>query len=92
MMVMSSTDRNDGGQTFEPIVDLRNNTGFSFNRQMALADNNVYVLWDDTTNGGDFNIFYRTIIDNGKNLSPIIDLSKNTGNSFNQQIVSGNNK
>ena len=79
MMVMSSTESsNDGGQTFAPIVNISNNIGFSFNRQMALVDNNVYVLWNDTTNGGDFDIFYRTIIDNGKNLSPIINLSKNT--------------
>jgi hypothetical protein len=55
-------------------------------------DDNVYVVWEDNTNGPDFDIFFRVSHDNGETFEPFIDLSNNTGFSSNpQMVVSGNN-
>ena len=83
---------NDNGQTFEPPIDLSSNTGQSFTQQMIVSGNNIYVVWQDTSNGPDVDIFFRVSNDNGQTFEPIIDLSNNTGESDGQQmIVSGNN-
>ena len=82
----------NNGETFEPFIDLSNNTGNSFNPQMVVSGNNVYVVWEDNTNGLDRDIFFRVSHDNGETFEPFIDLSNNTGLSFNRQmVVSGNN-
>ncbi len=76
----------DNGETFEPFIDLSDNSGGSFNPQIAVSGNNVYVVWQDTTNGPDDDIFFRVSHDNGETFEPFIDLSNNTGGSFDQQI------
>lgn len=48
---------------------------------------NVYVVWEDTTNGGDSDIFFRVSNDNGQTFNPVIDLSNNAGSSIDQQIL-----
>ena len=78
---------NDNGETFEPPIDLSNNTGDSFNQQMVVSGNNVYVVWTDRSNGGDGDIFFRVSNDNGETFEPSIDLSSNNGISFNQQML-----
>ncbi|HEX6294532.1 MAG TPA: sialidase family protein [Nitrososphaeraceae archaeon] len=82
----------DNGRTFEPVINLSNNIGDSVNAQMAVYGNNVYVVWEDTSNGGDKNIFFRASHDYGQTFDPIIDLSNNTLTSISPHIaVSGNN-
>ena len=86
------TVSNDNGKTFDPPTDLSNNADFSFNQQMIVSGNNVYVVWEDDSNGGDRDIFFTVSNDNGQTFDPPTDLSNNAGNSFGQQmIVSGNN-
>ena len=83
---------NDNGETFEPPIDLSSNTGGSFDPQLIVSGNNVYVVWEDFSNGPDADIFFRVSNNNGETFGPPIDLSSNTGGSFDQQIlVSGNN-
>ena len=49
-----------------PATDLSNNAGFSAGQQMIVSGNNVYVVWQDTSNGGDFDIFFTVSNDNGQ--------------------------
>ena len=46
----------DNGETLEPFIDLSDNDGFSSSLIMVVAGNNVYVVWNNETNGGDFDI------------------------------------
>jgi len=72
---------NDNGQTFEPLINLSNNDGLSFNPRMLVSGNNVYVVWEDTSNGDDPDIFFRASNNNGQTFNPVIDLSDNDGDS-----------
>ena len=87
------TVSHDNGQTFldEPI-DLSNNDGFSGGEQMLVSGNNVYVVWEDTSNGLDNDIFFTVSHNNGDTFPlPATDLSDNDEGSGNQQmLVSGN--
>jgi hypothetical protein len=90
------TVSNDNGQTFDPPTDLSNNVGRSFNPQMIVSGSNVYVVWQDESNGGDTDIFFTVSNDNGQTfVDPPTDLSDNAGQSginiSHQMIVSGNN-
>jgi hypothetical protein len=83
---------NDNGLTFNPVINLSDNPGSSSSPRMFVSGNNVYILWIDTTNGGDTDIFFRASNDNGLAFEPFIDLSNNAGESRNpQMLVSGNN-
>jgi hypothetical protein len=70
----------------EPFIDLSNNDRNSSFPLIAVSGNNVYVVWEDTTNGGDSYIFFRVSHDNGDTFEPFIDLSDNDGVSDNPQI------
>jgi len=72
---------NDNGQTFEPLINLSNNDGLSSNPRMLVSGNNVYVVWEDTSNGDDPDIFFRASNNNGQTFNPVIDLSDNDGDS-----------
>ncbi|MGB9169659.1 MAG: sialidase family protein [Nitrososphaeraceae archaeon] len=86
------TVSNDNGQTFALPTDLSDNAGDSFEPQMIVSGNNVYVVWLDESTGGETNIFFTVSNDNGQTFDPPTDLSKNASFSENQQmIVSGNN-
>jgi hypothetical protein len=87
------TVSNDNGQTFSTPQNLSKNAGFSVNPQMLVSDSNVYVVWQDDSNGGDVDIFFNVSNDNGQTfLDTPIDLSNNAGFSFNlQMLVSGSN-
>ena len=82
---------NNNGTSFGTPINLSNNTGISFNPQIAASGNNVYVTWVDDT-PGNFDIFFRASNNNGTSFGTQINLSINTGSSFNPQIAaSGNN-
>jgi hypothetical protein len=75
----------DAGQTFSPRTDLSNNIGNSLNPEIAIFENNIYVVWADTI---DYDIHLTSSTDGGLNFSPIINLSNNNdGFSFNPQIA-----
>ena len=81
----------DNGQTFAPFTDLSNNDGISTNKQMIVSGNNVYVVWQDDSNGPDNDIFFRVSDDNGQTFA-FTDLSNNDGFSAGQQMIAfGNN-
>jgi hypothetical protein len=83
---------NDNGRTFEPVINLSNNIGDSINPRMIVSGNNVYVVWEDSSNDGDRDIFFRASHDNGETFESIIDLSNNAGASSNPNIaISGSN-
>jgi hypothetical protein len=90
------TVSHDNGQTFATPTDLSDNDERSFNPQMIVAGNNVYVVWQDNSNGPDSDILFTVSHDNGQTfVNPPIDLSDNTGesgiNASHHMIVSGNN-
>ena len=59
---------------------------------MIVSGNNVYVVWQDPSNGPDFDIFFTVSSDNGQTFDQPTDLSNNDLDSEAQEmIVSGNN-
>ena len=72
----------DGGSTFPNIIkNLSSNAGDSFNPEIALSGNNVYVVWSDFAIAGT-DILYRTSADNGNTFPAVgTNLSANEGAS-----------
>ena len=68
-------------------INVSNNTGGSFNPQIATSGNNVYVTWTDNTPVGNFDIFFAVSNNNGTSFGTPINLSNNTGFSANPQIA-----
>ena len=83
----------DGGNTFDKIINLSNSSNAdSYNQEIAAAENNVYIVWQDITgqtadydtasginadNNGD-----RSNISDKKNSSIILRASTDGGNTF----------
>jgi len=63
---------------------LSNNTGDSFDPQIAAVGNNVYVTWEDATTPGNFDIF---VITNAQPFGMPVNISNNPGSSENPQIT-----
>jgi predicted RNA-binding protein with PIN domain len=82
----------DGGSTFSKPINISNNTGLSEHPQIAAYGNNVYVVWADDTSITDREILFTKSTDGGSTFSKPINISNNTGDSYNQEItVLGNN-
>jgi hypothetical protein len=71
--------------------NLSNSPGNSTNAQIAVYENNVYVVWSDTTTGnGD--VYFRRSVTNGTIFGETRNLSNNTGLSSDPQLsVAGSN-
>src|SRR5215204_1862612 len=66
--------------------NLSNNPGNSTDAQIAVHQNNIYVVWSDATTGnGD--IYFKRSVDNGTNFGSTENLSNNPGNSTDAQIA-----
>jgi len=76
----------DRGKSFEPPVNLSNNTGGSSSPSVVASGSGVYVGWSDDTLGN-YDTFLRRSTDNGKSFEPAINLSNNSGNSEPPRIV-----
>jgi hypothetical protein len=63
----------DGGNNFEKTINLSNNNGESRVPQIAKSGSNVYVVWEDRSQG-DREIFFRASTDNGNSFKSKIDL------------------
>ena len=74
---------NNNGTSFGNPINLSNNTGFSFNPEIAAIGNNVYVTWQDNTPGND-DIF---VITNAQPFGTPINISNNPGSSQSPQIA-----
>src|SRR5918998_5560920 len=81
----------DNGTSFGNTENLSNSTGNSTDAQIAVNQNNVYVIWtDNTTGNGD--IYFKRSANNGTSFGNTENLSNDIGNSYEPQIViSGNN-
>ncbi|CAN5243551.1 hypothetical protein BH18THE2_BH18THE2_23620 [soil metagenome] len=65
---------------------VSNTPGNSTDPQIALYNNNQYVVWsDDSTGNGD--IYFKRSIDNGTTFGSLENLSNSPGNSTNPQIT-----
>jgi len=74
--IISSTD---GGQTFGDIVNLSNNTADSYNQEISVSGNNVYVVWQDAPKytQGNSNISFIASTDGGQTFDDMINISNN---------------
>jgi hypothetical protein len=81
----------DNGSTFGSIENLSNNPGNSTNAQIALYQNNLYLVWtDDTSGNGD--IYFKRSVDNGSTFGTTENLSmNNTSLSSGPQISASRN-
>jgi hypothetical protein len=70
---------NDGGKTFDKSINLSNAKGGSADSQIAAEGDNVYVTWWDNKTG-DWQVFSRASIDNGKTFGDAVSL-KSIGHS-----------
>ncbi|HLN34985.1 MAG TPA: hypothetical protein VK250_06850, partial [Nitrososphaeraceae archaeon] len=75
------TVSNNNGLTFNPVTNLSDNDGISTRADMIISGKNVYVVWEDESNGGDRDVFFRASNNNGQTFNPFIDLSSNNGES-----------
>jgi hypothetical protein len=72
----------DGGNTFAETVPLSNYApSGSFNPQLAVSGNNVYVVWqEDDTITGNQDIFFKKSTDGGNSFGPVTNLIGNNNN------------
>jgi hypothetical protein len=70
----------------ESIENLSNNNGDSYYPKIAVLENKVYVVWNDSTLG-EFEIFYRRSIDNGATFESTINLSNTDEKSWTPTIT-----
>ncbi len=85
---------NDYGASFGSTINLSNNKGNSWNqesREIAVSDNNVYVVWQDESYER-LEILFRRSTDNGASFEPVVNVSDSSGVSHHPAIaVSGSN-
>ena len=83
----------DGGLTFSKQINLSNNSGFSEHPQIAISENNVYVVLVDDTLTNKKDILFRRSIDGGNTFEKVINLSNSSNaDAYNQEIAAvGNN-
>jgi hypothetical protein len=65
------------GANFERIKNLSNNTSDSFNREIAVFGDNVYVVWVDRGEDGSTNILFRASADGGQTFGSTVNVSNN---------------
>ena len=74
------------GVTFQNPINLSNNEGPSSNQQIAVSNNEVYVVWVDHTLDYD-EILFRGSNDYGASFGKVINLSNGTGISVDPHTV-----
>jgi hypothetical protein len=76
----------DGGDSFEPAVNLSNNPGFSEHPQAASDDTGIHAVWADNS-PGNREVLYSMSKDNGTSFETMQNLSDTSSDSFNQEIA-----
>ena len=79
----------DNGNTFSKPINLSNNTGFSEHPQIAISNNDIFIVWADNTHSNNTEIMFTKSID-GTEFSKVINLSNNSKNSNNVEISAFN--
>ncbi len=85
--IISSTD---GGQTFGDVINLSNNTADSYNQEISVSGNNVYIVWQDAQKftQGNSNISFISSNDGGQTFGDVVNLSDNAGKTSFPKISS----
>ena len=81
------TKSSDNGATFDSMINLSNKSGWSTNPQIAVSQNNVYVVWTNNAQEKYGQIFFTKSSDNGATFDSMINLSNKSGWSTNPQIA-----
>jgi hypothetical protein len=71
------TRSEDIGNRFDKINNLSNNTSDSFNQEIAVFGDNVYVVWLDQDQDGNTNILLRVSMDGGATFGSTMNISSN---------------
>ena len=81
----------DGGNTFDKIINLSNSSNLdSYNQEIAAAENNVYVIWQDTAGPtADYDTGSNVNADNNSDRSSISD-KQNSSIVFRASTDGGN--
>ena len=81
---------NDGGQTFGDVINLSNNTADSYNQEISVSGDNVYITWLDSQKylQGDNKISLISSNDGGQTFGDVMNLSDNAGKSSFPKISS----
>jgi hypothetical protein len=79
----------DNGKNFESVRNLSKNNGTSELPQVTAEGNNVYVVWQDNSNGN-YDVYIKSSSDFGTKFKSTRNLSKNNGTSEFPQIASYN--
>jgi hypothetical protein len=77
------------GSTYLPVINLSENDGSSTQPQIAVFENNVHVVWKDSSFGT--NILLRSSGNGGSNFASFQQVSDNTNVSNEPQLVSSGN-
>ena len=77
----------DNGRNFESTRNLSKNNGTSELPQVTAEGNNVYMVWQDNTNGN-YDVYFKSSSTNGSKFKSLRNLSKNNGTSKLPQIAS----
>jgi hypothetical protein len=75
-----------GGILNNDPINLSNNSGFSEHPQIAVYQNYVYVVWADNTMSKNREVMLSVSRDGGKTFERAVNLSNDTGDSYNQEI------
>jgi hypothetical protein len=77
----------DNGKTFSKVMKLSNNTKNSYNQEISVFNDNVYVVWleqghlNNTEDGSD-SIIFKKSTDSGTTFNNSTELVNNTNNAF----------
>ena len=71
------TRSEDNGTNFDKIKNLSNNTSDSFNQEIAVFGDNVYVVWLDQDEADNTNILLKASFDGGATFGRTVHISSN---------------
>ncbi|MFL6489842.1 MAG: sialidase family protein [Nitrososphaera sp.] len=71
------TRSEDYGNSFDKINNLSNNTSDSFNQEIAVFGENVYVVWLDQDENNNTNILLKVSVDGGSTFGSTMNISSN---------------
>ena len=90
------TKSEDNGKTFSKAINISNNSKNSYNQEISVFDENVYVVWQESDENNidesnDSNIIFTSSIDSGNTFKNSILLINNTIDAFPKINSYGNN-
>ena len=71
------TRSEDNGNSFDKTNNLSNNTSDSFNQEIAVFGENVYVVWLDQDENNNTNILLKVSVDGGSTFGSTMNISSN---------------